>query len=75
MILIGWFSFKKCFLWGDLAVVALQSRQSGKLGAEDVYCWRDFVIGMRVVDMYLKFLNTINSVGIVPCCIRLGKHS
>lgn len=32
------------WLCGVLAVVDLNSIQPGKLGAEDVYCWGDFVI-------------------------------
>ena len=47
--MIGWFSVKPIFLWVVLAVVALHSIQS--FGAEDVYCWEDCIIGMRVVDV------------------------
>ena len=51
MIMIGWFSVKPMFLWVVLAVVALHSIQSGSFGAEDVYCWEDCIIGMRVVGV------------------------
>ena len=61
MIMIGWLSFKPTF-----CEVALHPTQSGTFGAEDVYCWQDCIIGMRVVDVLLKILNTITSAGIMP---------
>ena len=61
MIMIGWLSFKPTF-----CEVALHPTQSGTFGAEDVYCWQDCIIGMRVVDMLLKISNTITSTGIMP---------
>ena len=61
MIMIGWLSFKPTF-----CVVALHPTQSGTFSAENVYCWQDCIIGMRVVDVLLKILNTITSAGIMP---------
>ena len=61
MIMIGWLSFKPTF-----CEVALHPTQSGTFSAEDVYCWQDCIIGMRVVDMLLTILNTITSAGIMP---------